>query len=115
MFRRGAIHLDCAAGWIIKTCSLPPDDFSPISLVMVNAVYGTGALFKALKVRTVMVIVSPTFACALLLVETSRSVVAAIWRPSHCPNKKVVLLKAGMGVDVARGRSPTRATSLPPH
>ncbi len=51
MFRRACHSSRLRAGWIIETRALPLTIF-PHIFRMVNAVYGTGALFKALKVRT---------------------------------------------------------------
>ena len=48
-----------------------PNRLYPMPLVMVNAVNGTGVLFNPLTVRTVITMVSPTLACALLPTVTS--------------------------------------------
>ncbi len=80
-----------------------PDDFSPYFRDGERGIRH-GRIIQGIKGATVMVIVSPTLACALLLVETYDRWSQQSGRPSHCPNKKGSLLKAGIGVDVARGQ-----------
>ncbi len=63
-----------------------------------------------------MVIVSPTLACALPPAENiTIGGRGNLGDHLTARTREIVLLKAGIGVDVARGRLPTRATSLPPH